>query len=153
MSAEVLQLSSWERGPNSSTNPSFPFVPNKEVIKNSKLGVNKAVTIEDNVSLVKSVKKQTTPFPSIFPFVKFSSYQKFISIAAYVLRLFPKPAGYRNLDGSIYYPSELDETERHLQCLLQGESFETESKDLLDRKSLKRTTELLHLCRSLVQMD
>ena len=40
MSAEVLQLSCWVKGPHVSTNSRFPFVPNKDVINNIKLGVN-----------------------------------------------------------------------------------------------------------------
>ena len=142
MSAEILQLSSWVKGPNFLTNSRFPFVPNKEVINNIKLGVNQAVTIEDTVSLTTSVKKQMTPVPSLFPFDKFSSYQKYLRIAAYVLRLLTKHAGYRNLDGSITDPTELDEAERHLQYLVQGESFESERKDLLDNKSVKRSSRI-----------
>ena len=57
MSAEILQLSSWVKGPRFLTNSRFPFVPNKNVIKIIKLGVNQAVTIEDTVSLTTSVKK------------------------------------------------------------------------------------------------
>ena len=56
MSAEILQLSSWIKGPHFLTNSRFPFVPNKDVIKNIKIGVNQAVTIEDTVSLATSVK-------------------------------------------------------------------------------------------------
>ena len=140
MSAEVLQLSSWVNGPHILSNSSFPFVPNKDVINNIKLGVNQAVIIEDTVSLATSVKKQTTPVPSLFPFDKFSSYQKYLRIAAYLLRLLPKHAGYHNPDGSITDPTELDEAERHLQYLVQGESFEAERKDLLDNKFVKRSS-------------
>ena len=142
MSAEILQLSSWVKGPHFLTNSRFPFVPNKDVINNIKLGVNQAVIIEDTVSLHISVKKQTTPVPSLFPFDKFSSYQKYMCIAAYVLQLLPKHAGYRNLDDSITYPTELDEAERHLQYLVQGESFETERKDLLDIIFDKRSSRI-----------
>ena len=142
MSAEALQLSSWVKGPHFLTNPRFPFVQNKEVINNIKLGVSRAVTMEDTVSLATSVKKQTTPVPSLFPFDMFSSYQKYLLIAAYVLRLLPKHAGYRSLDGSITDPTELDEAERHLQYLVQGESFETERKDLLNNKSVKRCSRI-----------
>ena len=110
------------------------------VISNIKLGVNQAVTMEDTVSLATSVKKQIIPVPSIFPFHKFSSYQKYLRIAAYVLRLLPKHAGYRNPDGSITDPTELDEAERHLQYLVQGESFETERKNLLDNKFVNRSS-------------
>ena len=68
MSAEILQLSSWVKGPHFLSNSRFPFVPNKDVINSIKLGVNQAVTIEDAVFLPTSVKKQTTPVPSLFPF-------------------------------------------------------------------------------------
>ena len=120
MSAEILQLSSWFKGPHFLINSRFPFVPNKDVIKNIKLGVNQAVTIEDTVSLTTSVKKQITRVPSIFLFDKFSSYQKYLGIVAYNLRLLPKHAGYRYFDSSITETTELDEAERQLQYLMQG---------------------------------
>ena len=136
MSAEVLQLNSWVNGPHFLTNSSLSFVPNKDVINNIKLDVNQEVIIEDTVSLATSVKKQTTPVPSLFPF------DKHLRIAAYVLRLLPKHAGYRNPDGSITDPTELDEAERHLQYLVQGESFEAERKNLLDNKFVKRSSRI-----------
>ena len=58
MSTEILQLSSWVKGPHFLTSSRFPFVPNKDVIKNIKLGFNQAVTIEDTVSLTTSVKNR-----------------------------------------------------------------------------------------------
>ena len=152
MSAEVLQLSSCAKGPHFLTNSRFPFVPNKDVINNIKLGVNQAVTIEDTVSLTTSVKKQMTPVPSISPFDKLSSYQKYLRIAAYVLRLLPKHVGYCNLDGSITDPTELDEAERRLQYLVRGKFFKTEREDLLDKNSLNGVAELLNIHRLLVQM-
>ena len=66
MSAEILQLSSWVKGPHFLTNSRFSFVPNKDVIKNIKLGVNQAVITEDTVSLAISVKKQKTPLLQYF---------------------------------------------------------------------------------------
>ena len=68
MSAEILQLSSWVKGQHFLTKSRFPFVPNKDVIYNIKLSVNQAVTIEDTVFLATSVKNQTFPVPSLFPF-------------------------------------------------------------------------------------
>ena len=62
MSAEALQLSSWVKVPHFLNYSRFPFVPNKDVINNIKLGVNQAVTTEDTVSSSTSVKKKTTPF-------------------------------------------------------------------------------------------
>ena len=143
MSAEVLQLSSWVKGPHFLTNSRFPFVPNKDVINIIELGVNQAVNIEDTVSLATSVKKQITPVPSIIPSDNCSSYQKCLLIAAYNLRLLPKHAGYCNLDGSITDPTGLDEAERHLQYSVQGESFETERKNFVDNKSVKRSCRIV----------
>ena len=61
ISDEILQLISWVKGPHFITNSRFPFVPNKDVIENVKLGVNQEVTTEDTVSLTTSGKKQITP--------------------------------------------------------------------------------------------
>ena len=137
-----MQLSSWVKCPHFLTNSRFSFVPNKDVINNIKFGVNQAINIEETVSLATPVNKQTTPVPQKFPFDKFSSYQKYSRIAAYVLQPLPKHAGYRNLDGSITDPTELDETERHLQNLVQGESFETKKKYLLENKCVKRSSRI-----------
>ena len=142
MSAEVLQLSSWVNGPHFLTNSSFPFVPNKDVINNIKLGVNQAVIKEDTVSLATSVKKQTTPVPSLFPFDKFS-YQKYLRVAAYVLRLLPKHAGYRNPDGGI--------TDCVIYSTWCKESLLKPKEKILTINSLNGVAELLHIHRSLVQ--
>ena len=56
ITAEVLHLSSWVKGPGFLSISSFTFVPNKDVIKNIKLGVNQAVNIEDTVSLATTVE-------------------------------------------------------------------------------------------------
>ena len=66
MSAEALQLNSCVKGPDFLTNSRFPFVPNKKVINNIKLGVNQAVTIEDTISLATSVKNRKLPFLHYF---------------------------------------------------------------------------------------
>ena len=138
MFAEDLQLSSRVKGPHFLTISRFLFVPNKDVIKNIKLGVNLAVAIEDTVSLTTSVKKQITSVPSIFPFDKFSSYQKFLRIASYVLRHLPQHAGYRNLDGSITDPK---------QSLLKPKG------KILTIILLNGAAELLHVHRLSVQTD
>ena len=142
MSAEVLQSSSWVRGPDFLRTKEFPFEPRTEVVKNIKLGI---VTkeIETNTSLAASVTKSTKePPPQLIPFYKYSPYQKLLRITAYALRLLPSHECYRNADGSIIDPTELDEAERHLQYLFQGESFNAERKDLLDNKPVKRSSRI-----------
>ena len=59
-----------------------------------------------------------------------------------MLRFLSSHESYRTVDGSIADPVELDEAERHLQYLVQGESFKTERKDLLDNKSVKKSSHI-----------
>ena len=59
-----------------------------------------------------------------------------------MLRLLPSHESYRTVDGSIADPVELDEAERHLKYLVQGESINTERKDLLDNKSVKKSSRI-----------
>ena len=144
MSAEVLQSSSWVRGPDFLRTKQFPFVPNSDVVDNIKLGV---VTKEQDDDSISSLAASVTKPPkeqsiNLIAFDKFSSYQKLPRVTAYVLRLLPSHESYRTVDGSIADPVELDEAERHLQYLVQGESFNTERKDLLDNKSVTKSSRI-----------
>ena len=143
-SAEFLQSSSWVRGPDFLRTKQFPFVPNTEVVDNIKLGVLTKEQDDDSISplaasVTKPLKEKSI---NLIPFVKFTSYQKLFRVTAYVLRLLPSHESYRNVDCSIADPVEHDEAERHLQCLIQGESFNTEKRDLLDNKSARRSSRI-----------
>ena len=141
MSAEVLHSSSWVRDPDFLRTNELPFHPSTEVVKNIKLGKVTKETDKTNTSLAVSATKSTKEPPSqIIPFDEYSSYQKLLRITAYALRLLPSHECYRNADGSIIDPTELDKAERHLQYLVQGESFNAERKDLLGNKSVKRSS-------------
>ena len=63
-----------------------------------------------------------------------------LRVTAYKLHLLSSHESYRTVDGSIAVPIELDEAERHLLYLVQGESFNIERKDLLENKSVKRSS-------------
>ena len=132
------------RGPDFLRTKQFPFVPNTDVVDNIKLSV---VTKEQEDDSISSLAASVTKHPkeqsiNLIPFDKFSSYQKLLRVTAYVLHFLPSHESYRTLDGSIADPVELDETERHLQYLVQGESFNTERKDLLDNKSVKKSSHI-----------
>ena len=143
MSAEVLQSSSWVRGSDFLRTKQFPFEPSTEVVKNIKLDIVANETDETNTSLAASVTKSTKePPPRLIPFDKYSSYQKLLQVTAYALRLLPSHECYRTADGTIIDPTELDEAERHLQYLVQGESFSAERKDLLESTSVKRSSRI-----------
>ena len=143
MSAEVLQSISWVRGQDFLRTKEFPFEPRTEVVKNIKLGIVTKETEKTSTSLAASLTKSTKePPPQLIPFDTYSSYQKLLRITAYALRLLPSHESYRNADGSIIDPTELDEAERHLQYLVQGESFNAERKDLLENKPVKRSSRI-----------
>ena len=57
-----------------------------------------------------------------------------------MLRLLPSHKSYRTVYGRIADSVEVDENERHFQYLVQGESLNTERIDLLDNKSVKRSS-------------
>ena len=119
MSVEVLQSSSWVRGPDFLRSKQFPFEPSTEVVNNIKLGIVTKETDKTNTSLTASVTKSTKkPPPQLIPFDKYSSYQKLLRITTYALRLLPSHERYRNADDSVTDPTELDEAERHLQYLV-----------------------------------
>ena len=116
-----------------------------------KLGVVTKQQEDDSISslaasVTKPAKEQSI---NLIPFDKFSSYRKLLRVTAYVLRLLQYHESYRTVDGSIADPVELDEAERHLQYLVQGESFNTERKDLLATNPLRRAAALLSLLRLL----
>ena len=132
------------RAPDFLRTKQFPFVPNTDVVDNIKLGVVIKGQDDDSISslaasVTKPHKEQSI---NLIPFDKFSSYLKLLHVTAYVLRLLPCHEGYRIVDGSIADPVELDEAERHLQYLVQGESFNTERKDLLDNKPVKKSSRI-----------
>ena len=59
-----------------------------------------------------------------------------------MLRLLPSHENYRTVDGSTADPVELDEAKRHLQYLVQGESFNTERWDVFGNKSVKKNSRI-----------
>ena len=143
MSAEGLQSSSWVRGADFLRTKQFPFEPITEVINNITLGTVTKETDKTKISLAASVTKSTKePPPQLIPIDKYSSYQNLLRITAYALRLLISHEWHRNADGSIIHPAEFDEAERHLQYLVQGESFNAERKDLLENKSVKRSSRI-----------
>ena len=138
MSAEVLQSVSWVLGPEFLRTKQFPFEPSNEVVKNIKLGIVTKEIDKTNTSLAGSVTKSTKNPPlQLIPLDNYTSYQKLLLITAYALRLLPSHECYRNADGNITDPTELDEAERHLQYLVQEDSFNVKRKDLLENKSVK----------------
>ena len=132
------------RGPDFLRTKQFPFVPSTDVCDNNKLGVVTKEQDDDSISslalsVTKLLKEQSI---NLIPFDKLSSYPKLLRVTAYMLCLLPSHEKYSTVDGSIADPVELDEAERHLQILVQGESFNTERRNLLDNKSVKMSSRI-----------
>ena len=144
MSAEVLKLISWLRGLDFLRTKKFPFVPNTDVVDNIRLGVVTEEQDDDSVSSLAA--SETKPLKEqriiLIPFDKFGFYRKLLGVTAYMLRFLPSYESYRTVDGSIADPVELDEAECHLQYLVQGESFNTEKRDILENKSIERSSRI-----------
>ena len=90
MSAEVLQSSSWVRGPDFLRTNQFPFVPNTEVVDNINLRVVIKEQDDDSISslaasVTKPPKEQST---DLIPFHKFSSYQKLLRVPPHICSVF-----------------------------------------------------------------
>ena len=131
------------RGPDTLRTKQFPFEPNTDVVDIT-LGVVTKEQKDDSISsltasVTKPLKKQSV---SLIPFDKISSYQKLPRVTAYMLLPLPSHKTYRTVFCSIANPVELDEVERHLQYLVQGESFNTQRRDLLDSKSVKSSSRI-----------
>ena len=63
-----------------------------------------------------------------------------------MLQLLPSHECHRNVDCSIMDPKELDEAERHLQYIFQGESSNSEKKELLENRLVKRNSRIAPFC-------
>ena len=141
MSAEVLQSISWVLGPEFLKTKQLPFESSNEIVKKIKLGIVTKEIDETNTSLAASVTKSIRePPPQIISFDKYSTYLKLLPITAYALHLLTSHECYRSADDKIIDPTAHDGAERHLQYLVQRESFNAERKYLLKNKSVKQSS-------------
>ena len=134
-------LSSWVKDQQFLAHSRFPFVPNKNVINNIKLGVNQAVTIEYIVSPATSIKKRQLLFRRVSDLVSLVLIKGTCALPDMCSNFC------RNMQATVtlivaLLTTELEEAEHHLQYLVQAESFETERKDLLDNISVKQSSRI-----------
>ena len=144
MSEEILQSSSWVRGPDFLRTKQFPFVPNTDVVDNFKLGVVTKEQEDDSISslaasVFKPPKEQSI---NLIPFDKFCSYQKLLLVIAYVLRFLPSHENYRILL-SLTKPSVISSTWFKESPLILKERI------FLKTNPLRRAAALLSLLRLL----
>ena len=78
------------KGPEFLRTKQFPFEPSEEVVDNIKLGITTKEIDNTQTSLAASSTMSTKgPPPQLIPFENFSSYEKLLRIAVYILRLLP----------------------------------------------------------------
>ena len=136
LSSEALQNSAWLRGPDFLRTSDFPFRPDTEVVSNIKLMRHAADPNPlDSCSALQS--NCLNPDFSIH-LRKYSSYPKNLRIVTYVLRILPRHATYRSVDGSIVEHEEITAAEKKLQLLTQAESFPIELMQLRSSKKISK---------------
>ena len=143
MSAENLRTSSWLTGPSFLLTSHFPFQPSTGIrdslqTKPSLYNSRKDVTTEPEVAFAVN----TTQPEKIFDFDRYSSFNKLIRIAAFLLRILPKHASYCTPDRIICNLDELRVAEAKLQFLMQSESFPVEQKLLFDGKQITKKSRI-----------
>ena len=132
LSSEALQNSAWLRGPDVLRTSDFPFRPDTEVVSNIKLKRHAADPKPlDNCSALLS-----NCLNSDVSIYLHSS--KLLRIVAYVLRILPRHATYRSVDGNIVEPGEITAAEKKLQLLTQAESFLIELMQLRSSKKISK---------------
>ena len=125
LSAGVLKASSWVRGINLLITKHFPFVLNTHVVDNINVRVvTKEKDHDYNSSLaasaIKLVMEQSIP---LILFGKFSSFQKLLRVAAYMLPFMLSHESHLTVDGSITIPAEPELTPSVIANILFRESL------------------------------
>ena len=133
LAASSLTESSWVRGPEFLRTHDWPFKPSREACV---IPVNLATLPTDDVP-VHSLAANATPVGSVINWDRFSSYNKFVRVVAYVLRLLPKHRHFRTANKCIVDAAEFDIAESRLKYLTQIESFPHEVKNLTSNVPLR----------------
>ena len=74
---------------------------------------------------------------------KYSSYEKLLHVAAYILRFLPKNEAYSSITGAITFASELKIAQMKIFFVTQSECFSTETNNLLKTSPLSSSSIIL----------
>ena len=132
LSAKALLESTWFKGPAFLRTSDWPFQPPDEFMKTKLKKLNRdEVPCELNYQETTANTANVVLNALTLERQKYSSYEKFLRILAYIFRLLPKFSGNRTETGSITDPAELEIAEQKLFYLVQVEYFSSEKKALL----------------------
>ena len=143
LSATALPNSIWLKGPDFLKTSDWPFRPSEN--SSFKVKQRKEASSREKPSFGDETVLNTNAgiSTSTFEWQKYSSYEKLLRVAAYILRLLPKNEAYRSITGAITDPSELENAQMKLFYFTQSESFPTEKRNLLKNSPLSISSKIL----------
>ena len=143
LSANSLRDSPWLKGPSFLRTHDWPLKPPKEV--EIKLKAKKSDTPhskQETSEFLTALSATVIGIAIMFEWQTYSSYENFLRIVAYILRLLPKNEGYRSDSGLVTDPNEMRNAEMRLFYLIQQESFPVELKCLLKQSPVSNSSKL-----------
>ena len=143
LSATALPNSIWLKGPDFLKTSDWPFRPSEhssfKVKQRNDTSSDEKPSFGGEIVLNANVGINT----STFEWQKYSSYEKLLHVAAYILRLLPKNEAYSSITGAITDPSELENAQMKLFCTTQSESFPTEKRNSLKNSPISSSSKIL----------
>ena len=123
---------SWIKSPKFLMTPDWPFQPSEDILKNKlknfdSIEVNTEPVYQETTANTASSNVNDLPLE----WQKYSSYEKFLRIVAYILRISLKFSCNRTKTRAITDPVELENAEQKLFFLVQSESFTNVTENLL----------------------
>ena len=141
--ATALVNSCWLTGPDFLKTTDFPFKRPDEFRQKFHKSANSTETTQTKGHQFTTVTATVTAIATTFEWQKYSSYENFLRIVAYMLRLLLKNKSCRTVNGDITDPAELDNAQQRLFHLVQLESFNTEKKCLLKSSPLNKSSKIV----------
>ena len=140
LSAKSLVSSSWLNGPEFLKTSEWPLKPSEPPKFKLKPDLNDQSTEKPSPKNEIVLSSNVDINTSTFEWHKNSSFEVFLRVVAYLMRLIPKTEAYRSETGTITDPSELENAQMKLFYLAQLESFPIEKTLLLKNFPLSRSS-------------
>ena len=120
--AEALVESTWLKDPTFLRTSDWPFQPSDKTMRSKlkTLDPNKIPT-EPKYQETTAITAKLVSYALTLEWQKYSSYENFLRLLAYILRLLPKFSGNRTKTGSITDPAEFEVAVQKPIYLVQSE--------------------------------
>ena len=132
LSANPLLDSPWLKSPSFLRTHDWPLKPLKHVeIKLKPKKSDFPNSDEETSEFLTAFSATVIGIATVFDWQKYSSYENFLCVVAYILGLLPNNEGYRSDSGLATDPNGMRNSEMRLFYLIQQESFPVERRCLL----------------------